>query len=317
MAAVLAVAEHRDGELRDVTFEVLSAAADIADGSVEVLLVADEPDEMAEDLALEGIERVHTLVYDAPFNHDVYVQAITQLCDERSLERVIAPNTVNGLDYVPAVASTLDVPVITDAINLEQANGTLKATREAFGSKVETTLSLEGEGAVVSIRPGEWPAETASGDPTIAAAPVSIDEAAIRSSVNALEAVTGGDVDISEAEVLVSVGRGIGEEENLSLIEDLADTLGATISASRPIVDAGWLPKNRQVGQSGKTVTPDVYLAIGISGAVQHVAGMKGAETIIAINKDGDAPIFDIADIGIVDDLFEVVPALIDALEAE
>ena len=136
-------------------------------------------------------------------------------------------------------------------------------------------------------------------------------------SVNGFEEVGGGDVDITEADVLVSVGRGIDEEENIPLIEELADTLGATLSSSRPIVDNGWLPKNRQVGQSGKVVTPDVYIAVGISGAVQHVAGMKGADTIIAINTDPSAPIYDIADYGIVNDLFDVVPELIEQFGGE
>jgi electron transfer flavoprotein alpha subunit len=135
--------------------------------------------------------------------------------------------------------------------------------------------------------------------------------------VNGFEEVGGGDVDISEAEFLVSIGRGIEEEENLELIEALVEATGATLSSSRPIVDNGWLPKNRQVGQSGKQVTPDVYLAIGISGAVQHVAGMKGADTIIAVNTDSNAPIFDIADYGVVGDLFDVVPQLIEEFGGE
>ncbi len=142
-----------------------------------------------------------------------------------------------------------------------------------------------------------------------------MDEEALGARVQGFEEVGGGDVDISEAEVLVSVGRGIEEEENLDLVRDLADALGATLSASRPIVDNGWLPKNRQVGQSGKVVTPKVYIPVGISGAVQHVAGMKGSETIVAINTDPNAPIFDIADYGIVGDLFDVVPELIDEFE--
>ena len=165
------------------------------------------------------------------------------------------------------------------------------------------------------IRDGEWPEANGNADPTINEFDAEIDESAVRSTVTGFEEVGGGDVDISDAEVLVSVGRGIEEEENIELIEELADALGATLSASRPIVDNGWLPKNRQVGQSGKSVTPEVYIAIGISGAVQHVAGMKGAETIVAINDDPNAPIYDIADYGIVDDLFDVVPALIAEFE--
>jgi electron transfer flavoprotein alpha subunit len=141
---------------------------------------------------------------------------------------------------------------------------------------------------------------------------VEIDESRVRSTVKGFEEVAGGDVDITEADVLVSVGRGIEEEENIELVQELAEALGATLSSSRPIVDNGWLPKNRQVGQSGKVVTPDVYIAIGISGAVQHVAGMKGSDTIVAINTDPNAPIMDIADYAINDDLFDVVPALIE-----
>ncbi|MFC7116120.1 electron transfer flavoprotein subunit alpha/FixB family protein [Natronoarchaeum sp. GCM10025703] len=164
----------------------------------------------------------------------------------------------------------------------------------------------------MTVRDAEWPVTEGAGEAEIEAADVDIDESAVRSTVKGFEEVGAGDVDITEADLLVSIGRGIEEEENLELIEDLADTLGATMSASRPIIDNGWLPKGRQVGQSGKVVTPDVYLAIGISGAVQHVAGMKGAETIIAVNTDPNAPIFDLADYGIVGDLFEVVPELIE-----
>ena len=171
-------------------------------------------------------------------------------------------------------------------------------------------MGREADTVAVSVRGGEWPPAEESGDAAVEAFDVDIDEDAIGSRVSGYEEVAAGDVDISDADVLVSVGRGIEEEDNLEIIHDLADALGATVSASRPIVDNGWLPKNRQVGQSGKVVTPDVYIAIGISGAVQHVAGMKGAETIIAINDDPSAPIYDIADYGIVDDLFEVVPAL-------
>jgi len=247
------------------------------------------------------------------FNHDVYTQAITQLYDDLAPQYVLTPNSVNGLDYAPAVANQLDLPVVTDTIDLETDGETLVATREMYGGKVETTNELEGE-AVVTIRSAEWPQAEGTGDASIEAFDAAIDEDAIGSTVSGFEEVGGGDVDISEAELLVSIGRGIEEEENLDLIRDLADALGATLllaSDRRQRLAA----KNRQVGQSGKVVTPDVYIAIGISGAVQHVAGMKGSDTIVAINTDPNAPIMDIADYAIVDDLFDVVPELIDEFE--
>jgi len=229
MADVLVVAEHRRGDLRDVSYEAITAGrelADARDGDLHVAVIAGDVDGFAEDL------------------------------------------------------------------------------------KVETTVDVDGDRHVLTIRGGEWAPAEGVGDATVEAVDVELPESGAR--VTGFEEVGGGDVDIADADVLVSVGRGIEEEENLELVEDLADALGATLSSSRPIVDNGWLPKNRQVGQSGKVVTPDVYLAVGISGAVQHVAGMKGAETIIAINTDPNAPIFDIADYGVVGDLFEVVPELID-----
>ncbi|PSQ44647.1 electron transfer flavoprotein subunit alpha/FixB family protein [Halobacteriales archaeon SW_7_68_16] len=272
--SVLVVAEHRRGELRDPSVEALTAGRDLADaigGDLHVAVIAGDVDRFAEELDREGVDAIHTVAHGEEFNHDVYAQAVEALAHDLDPTYLLSPNTVNGLDYAPAVAESLGWPLVTDAIDLAVEDG-LVATREMYGSKVETTVA--------------------------------------RSTVTGFEEVGGGDVDIADADVLVSVGRGIEEEENVDLVEQLADALGATLSASRPIVDNEWLPKNRQVGQSGKVVTPDVYIAIGISGAVQHVAGMKGADTIVAINEDPSAPIFDVADYGIVDDLFDVVPAL-------
>ncbi|MFC7132569.1 MULTISPECIES: electron transfer flavoprotein subunit alpha/FixB family protein [Salinibaculum] len=309
---VLAVAEHRRGELRDVSFEVITAGRELADatgGELHVAVISGAVDEYAERLNREGVDAVHTVERGEEFNHDVYVQAIEQLADAVDPTYVVAPNSVNGLDYVPAVASRLDLPLVTDAVALDVDDG-LTVTRELYSGKAEGELDVAGERAVVTIRGGEWPAADGTGEAPIDSFDVDVDESAVRSTVTGFQEVGAGDVDITDADVLVSVGRGIEEEDNLDIIEDLADALGATVSASRPIVDNGWLPKDRQVGQSGKVVTPDVYIAIGISGAVQHVAGMKGAETIVAINDDPSAPIYDIADYGIVDDLFDVVPAL-------
>ena len=312
---VLAIAEHRRGDLRDASFELITAGRDLADstgGDLHVAVIGGEVGAFADELDREGVDAIHTVAEGEEFNHDVYTQAVEALYDEVAPDVLLMPNTVNGLDYAPAVATGLSLPLVTDAIDVDYGD-TLDVTREMYGSKVETVVEVDADRVAISLRPGEWPPAEGTGDASVEEFDVDIDESAVRSTVTGFQEVGGGDVDITDAEVLVSVGRGIEEEENIALVEELADTLGATLSSSRPIVDNGWLPKNRQVGQSGKVVTPEVYIAIGISGAVQHVAGMKGAETIVAINTDSSAPIYDLADYGIVDDLFEVVPALIEA----
>ena len=316
MSDVLAVAEHRRGELRDVSYELLTAGRQLADatgGDLHVAVISGDVETFADQLNREGVDAIHTVADGEEFDHDVYAQAVEALHAELDPEVLVLPNSVNGLDYAPAVANSLDLPLVTDAVDLDYDGG-LTVTREMYGSKVETTVEVAGDQQVVTVRGGEWPAAEGVGDAEIAAADLDVD-AEGGATVTGFEEVGGGDVDIGEADFIVSIGRGIEEEDNLPLIEDLVDATGATLASSRPIVDNGWLPKNRQVGQSGKVVTPDVYLAIGISGAVQHVAGMKGADTIIAVNTDPNAPIFDIADYGIVGDLFDVVPALIEEFE--
>jgi electron transfer flavoprotein alpha subunit len=316
---VLAITEHRRGELRDVSYEVITAGRELADelgGELHLGVISGDVDAFADDVNRDGVDAIHTVDHGEEFNHDVYAQAIPQLYEASGADVLLMPNTVNGLDYAPAVADDLDLPLLTDAIALDGGDVT-EVTREQYGGKVETTFDVEADAYALTVRPAEWPRAEGDGDAPVGAVDVDIDEDAIGSEVTGFEEVGGGDVDITEADVLVSVGRGIEDEENIVLIEELADTLGATLSSSRPIVDNGWLPKNRQVGQSGKVVTPDVYIAIGISGAVQHVAGMKGADTIVAINTDPSAPIYDLADYGIVDDLFDVVPELIEEFGGE
>jgi len=316
---ILAVAEHRRGELRDVSLELLTAGRELADAGDEelhVAVVSGDVDAYAEDLDREGVDAVHTVAHGEEFNHDVYRQVVVQLLEALDPSVLLMPNSVNGLDYAPAVAETLDLPLVTDAVGLER-DGALEVAREMYGGKVETTVEVDTEPVAVTVRGGEWPPAEGTGDAAVEAFEADVDESQVRSTVTGFEEVGAGDVDISEAEFIVSIGRGIEEEENLPLVEALAEVTGATLASSRPIVDNEWLPKNRQVGQSGKVVTPDVYVAIGISGAVQHVAGMKGAETIVAVNTDPNAPIFDIADYGVVGDLFEVVPALIEEFGGE
>jgi electron transfer flavoprotein alpha subunit len=314
---VLAVADHRRGELRDVSFELVTAGRALTaetGGELHLAVVSGDVDAFADQLNLEGVDAIHTVEHGEEFNHDVYKQATEALFETVGPSVLLLPNSVNGLDYAPAVANSLDLPLVTDAVDVGYDDG-LEATREMYASKVETTVEVETEPAAVTVRGGEWPPAEDPGDASVEAFEFTVDESAVGSRVTGFEEVGGGDVDITDADVLVSVGRGIGEEENLDLVRDLADALDATLSSSRPIVDNGWLPKNRQVGQSGKVVTPDIYIAVGISGAVQHVAGMKGSDTIVAINTDPNAPIFDIADYGIVDDLFDVVPELIEQFE--
>ncbi|WP_135822208.1 electron transfer flavoprotein subunit alpha/FixB family protein [Halostella litorea] len=313
---VLVVADHRRGELRDVSFELLTAGRELADAAgaeLHAAVISGDTDAFADELNREGVDAVHAVDHGEEFNHDVYAQAATALADDLAAEFLVVPNSVNGLDYAPAVATRLDRPYVSDAVGLDYADGTLEVTREMYGSKVETTVAVDDGPFVVSVRGAEWPPAEGTGDAAVRAFDADVDEAAVGSTVRGFEEVGGGgDVDIGEAEFLVSIGRGIEEEENLELVEELVDATDAMLSSSRPIVDNGWLPKNRQVGQSGKQVSPDVYLAIGISGAVQHVAGMKTSDTIVAINTDPNAPIFDIADYGIVGDLFDVVPELVE-----
>jgi len=309
MSDVLAVTEHRRGDLRDVSHEVITAGADLAAGELHLAVIGGDVDRFAAELDRGEVDVIHTVDEGEEFNHGVYVQALEQLAEVVDPQYVVTPNSVNGLDYAPAVAEARDMSLVTDAVDVDTEGG-LTVTREFYGGKTEGEVDVFDDSVVVTIREGEWDAAEGVAGAAIEGFDAEIDEDALGTTVNGFEEAGSGDVDITESDVLVSIGRGIDEEDNLPIVEDLADAMGATLSSSRPIVDNGWLPQDRQVGQSGKKVTPDVYIAIGISGAVQHVAGMKGADTIIAINNDPSAPIFDIADYGIVDDLFDVVPAL-------
>lgn len=319
MSDVLAIAEHRQGDVRDVSLEVITVGNEITNatgGDLHVAVIGGDVNGFADELNREGVDMIHTVAEGDEFNHDIYTQVVTQLYDEVEPGTLLIPHTVNGLDYAPVVAGRLDIPLVTDAVEIT-GDGTLTATREMYGSKVETTIEIDSEDAAVTVRPAEWAATEAEGSAEVTEFEAVVDRDAVGSRVEGYEAASTGDVDISEAEFIISIGRGIEEEENLELIEKLCETTGATLAASRPIVDNEWLPKNRQVGQSGKVVTPKIYVAIGISGAVQHVAGMKGSDTIIAINTDPSAPIFDIADYGVVGDLFDVVPELIEEFGGE
>ncbi len=317
MSDVLAVAEHRQGKLRDVSFELITAARESCpdpDDRVHVAVIGGETHRFADRLNLEGVDQIYTVDRGEEFNHDVYVQVLEQLYREVGPDLVLVPHSVIGLDYAPVLAAELDLPLVTDAISLSPGEP-LRIDRQLYGAKVSAEVVVDEQPNVVTIRPNTWEPAESAGEAEITSFEATVDSDAIRSEVTGFDVPEKGDVDLSEEDFIISIGRGIEEEDNLDLIQELVEVSGAALGASRPLVDNDWLPDHRQVGQSGATVTPTVYLAIGISGAVQHVAGMKGSETIIAINTDPDAPIFDIADYGIVGDLFEVVPELIEALK--
>ncbi|MBD3349399.1 MAG: electron transfer flavoprotein subunit alpha/FixB family protein [Candidatus Eisenbacteria bacterium] len=316
MDEILVLAEHREGELRDITFEMLSKARSLgkdAGKSVTALLLGAGVGDYAEALKSHADE---VLVLDhgnlKAFNAAVYQQVLSEVLKSREPSLVMIGHTAFGVDLAPGLAVTLELPFASDCIDLAYEGDDLKATRQIYEGKVNATVSFaDAPTVLVTFRPSACPVEDAEASAgKVTELDVAVpEEPAMRQFLEYVEAAVG-EVDITKADVVVSIGRGLREEENLPMIEELAEALGGVVACSRPCVDAGWLPKDRQVGSSGKTVKPKLYLAIGISGQFQHLSGMKAADTIVAVNKDPKAPIFSEADYGIVGDLMKVVPAL-------
>jgi electron transfer flavoprotein alpha subunit len=307
--SVLVVAEHLRGELRPITLELISAAREL-DGPVAVAVIAQDPSALATAVDVEGVDEILNVpVESEEFENDVYQQAVEQLIRDRSPSVVLMGFTVNAMGYAPALATKLGTGFASDVFAVEQAQGSLVAQRAFYGSKVHAEIEFpDHERAILLLRPTAWP--PAEGEGAAAVEEVSVSVSGSRARHRDFKDVATGDVDITGADFLLSIGRGVGEKENLSQFEELAGKMGATLSVSRPLVDQGWMPNSRQVGQSGKTVKPKVYLALGISGAVQHLAGMKTSGTIIAVNTDPEAAIFNVAHYGAVADLFEVAEEL-------
>lgn len=316
MEEILILAEHRKGELRDITFEMLNFAQSFASHNgvaLTVLLLGQEISEMADRLS-------HTcdslLLLDAPelasYSPEPYLQVLENLLQERAPFLLLMGHTAAGMDLAPALAVRHSIPFVSDCLDAELHDRHLEVKRQIYGGKIDAEICMKpSDRYLITLRPGSFSNSVTQGE---AAQQIAIDPPAAwgecrRNFLEYVEAALA-DVDISAADILVSVGRGIGKPENIPMIQEFADTIGATLSCSRPVADKGWLPKGRQVGTSGKTVHPKIYLALGISGAFQHQAGMKHAETIIAVNKDARAPIFNVAHYGIVGDLFQVIPVL-------
>jgi electron transfer flavoprotein alpha subunit len=316
---IVVVAETRGGVLARPAVEAI-AAAQQAGGPVQVVLPAAEGGTAAAELAGFDVAEVVVLRHDAlgDYTADGFTAALVSHLRADASDLVIFPHTYQTRDYAPRVAARLDAPLVTDCIALRTEGAQLVLTRPMFQGKVHADVAVNGPGPhLVAIQVGAWRADAARRGSQPAATRVEVarlDPAAIRQRPEPPFREAKQAVDLTQAERIVSVGRGIKEQSHIALVEKLAHALGAEVAASRPICDAGWLPMDRQIGSSGQTVAPRLYVAVGISGAIQHIVGMKGARTIVAINKDADAPIFEIADYGIVGDLFEVVPALIAAL---
>jgi electron transfer flavoprotein alpha subunit len=307
--SVLVVAEHLRGELRPVTFELVSAAKELA-GPVEVAVIGKDPPPLAEQANVAGVDEILAVsVEQEEFENEVYQAAVEKLISERQPQVILMGFTVNSMGYGAAVATKLGLGFASDVFSLRDDGEAVIAERAFYGSKVHAEIDFPGHDQILlQLRPTAWPPAEGPGAATISEVSVTVSKS--RARHRDFEEVATGDVDITTADFLLSIGRGVGEKENVEQFEGLAEKMGATLSVSRPLVDAGWVPNARQVGQSGKTVKPKVYLALGISGAVQHLAGMKTSGTIIAINSDPDAAIFNVAHYGAVADLFEVAEEL-------
>ena len=322
MKKIIALAEHRQGELRDITWEILSKGRQLAEGmgaEIEVALLGKGVKKLAEALKPKA-NRVLLIEDDRleAFNSETYQKILTQLITERKPFLTLVGHTAMGMDIAPALAVQLKMPLATDCIGVDVTGETFGLTRQLYGGKVNAAVSFSKNGPyMITLRSGAFPVvekEPFPGEIVSIPSPLT-DEGLVKRFLQYVEAAVG-EVDITQADILVSVGRGIKEAKNIPLVKELADLLGGALSCSRPVVDKKWLPKDRQVGTSGKTVKPKVYIAIGISGAFQHIAGMKGAGTVIAINKDPKAPIFGVASYGIVADLFKFVPILKEKVKA-
>ena len=318
---ILVVAEQRAGTLNRATWESIAAAQQLAAGQpISIAVVGSGIAGVAAEIAAARVQEVVTIDSAAlePYTPDGFTAALAQAIGELKPSTVILPHTYQTRDFAPKLAARLDRALITDVTAIKQGSEA-PFVRPMFQGKLSADVAPQGPAPhFITTQIGAFRADQAARG--AAAAPVralsvTVDAASIRQKPDAPFQEARQAVDLSQAERIVSVGRGIKEQDKLPVARQLAEALHAELAASRPICDAGWLPMERQVGSSGQTVAPKLYLALGISGAIQHLVGMKGSQTIVAINKDPDAPIFEVADYGIVGDLFEIVPAMIEALK--
>ena len=317
---ILVVAEQRDGTLNRATWETIAAAQALAaDAPIKAVVFGQAVDAVAQELATSVSEVVlaeHEAL--AAYTPDAFTMALQQVVAAVKPTYVLFPHTYQTRDFAPMAAVRMGASLITDVTGINGSGATATFMRPMFQGKLSAEVRPQGDGPrCVTMQIGAFRADavkkgSAAG---VTRVDVAIEASALRQSAEAPFKEAKQAVDLGQAERIVAVGRGIKSQENIAIAERLARAMSAEIAASRPICDSGWLPMDRQIGSSGQTVAPKLYVALGISGAIQHLVGMKGARTIVAINKDTDAPIFEVADYGIVGDLFEIVPALVSELE--
>jgi electron transfer flavoprotein alpha subunit len=321
---ILVVAEQRDGKLNRATWETIVAAQQLAgavSADLTVLVPGASVGSVAAELAAAQIKEIVSVEHAAlePYTPDGFTAALQDAITQLAPSHVLLPHTYQTRDFAPKLAARLDRALLTDVTGIK-AGHEVAFTRPMFQGKLTADVVPQGPAPhFVTFQIGAYRVDhvaKGSAPAPVRALTVRVDPSAIRQKPEPPFQQAKQAVDLSQAERIVSVGRGIKEQANIAIAQQLADALHAEIAASRPICDAGWLPMERQVGSSGQTVAPKLYLALGISGAIQHLVGMKGSSTVVAINKDPDAPIFEIADYGIVGDLFEIVPAIIAAVKA-
>jgi len=320
--SVLAVLEQRAGAWNRASFETLAAAQQIArelGTTAAAAVLGQNIRGLVNELATKQLEAVYALEHELlkEYTPDAYTVALAAHIDFFKPAIVLFPHTYQVRDFLPKLATRLGRVAVSDVVSHRIEGGELVLVRQLFQGKVNVDVRFAGDAPhLASLQAGAYRADrVAEGTAPIEATLPSIQPGDVRTRPLEPFRESQRAVDLGAAELIVSVGRGIKEADNIPLIEKLAQALGAELAASRPICDAGWLPMERQVGSSGQTVAPKMYMAIGISGAIQHLVGMKGARIVVAINKDANAPIFEVADYGIVGDLFQVVPALIEAIQ--
>ncbi len=322
MSGILVFAEQREGKLNRVTYEAVLAGQRLSAQmglSLSVALLGFGVDTIAQELATKKANTIYLVNNEhlQSYTPDGFSLAMRQVIQELQPKYVLLAHTYLVRDFAPKLAASMGKSLIADCVSYKLEEGNLTLVRQIFQGKINADVSIHDSAPIlISFQAGAFRGDDVeSGSAEVKALSVKLSAEEIRLQPQELFREAKQSVDLTQSKIIVSVGRGIKSQENIAIVEKLATALEADIGASRPICDSGWLPMDRQIGSSGQTVAPKLYLAVGISGAIQHVVGMKNASAIVAINKDANAPIFDIADLGIVGDLFEIVPALVEEIE--